>query len=792
MLPNLSSKCDQQRASSDASFTFRDAQLSLSSAARSGVSNAHTCLDEIGQRASAILEEHHNRSSRLEQLLSSFDNLNAARAQLDTVEKCRLVADAYAGVLHPLNLHMRDSSLADMQSIASNIEVLIEKVQAIRADGGVALCVDDPHTNAKVVASIEKRCVDAIVKSRAAFVNVLDNDFRKFGWPMNVPVPGQHDDVISSVKVYINQLNHLQRVASDGDYIALRTKWNRALSDNWAVAAILRAPLARFKYHFLEKFRVRSDENDNEVERQDGGTSRFDRPEWAAEFALERIQETTPFLSEIRIDGPHKADVKFAEGFCQVFAEKIAYDCELALRTSTNDSDADVLIAHASETAKQFDSTLRSGILSLKPQANESAVFKSSLHVLSMNESFLTTWASSELRLADAHVNSLLQSALGKRIGSGGDGQPTDIMDPPMESMQELEQICSEIVGHIGTASQKCRWLESGERISTFLKLTERPLLQALRSRLKEDIEVMEMDQLSADQLGRCGRAALCAQLISDALEDRSVDSFYVAQEQRLGRGFYDDEVSRLRALYVSTCSLVSDAVVGAFVDKVRSDYGYSTRFGEVWAPDAAMVLTHDLSESLVEPLTSLEKSLTAICRGVPCRRSASMIWRPVASKLDEFFFTEVVLQCFVGGTRNAMPAASEQNGYLTSDLCARMARQVAFDVETFVTAFSVVTGNASQFLPSSSECVSVLRIASNKVLMPKESGRVEEDEILDAIACVADAEETGSTDVKQRQQVWDNVEKILESRLNAVHVGARDALELVAIAGHRHAIRLA
>lgn len=721
----------------------------------------------------------------MQTILDKFDRLASAQSQLDAVESCRQVADAYTRVLHPLNLHMRDGGLADMHLIAANIETLIDKINIVRSKGNVASFSDDPDTHDRIIASIEKRSVDAVVKARAAFVNVLDNEFRQFGWPMKVPTPENDRKLIDSVKVYVDQLNHLQRVSNDGDYIAERTKWHRALSDNWAVAAILRAPLARFRYHFLEKFRGQSDENGTTAELAPGaGTSRFDRPEWAAEFALDRIRETTSFLSEIRIDGPHTADVKFAEGFCRVFAEKIVYDCELALRTSTNDSDADILIAHASETAKQFDNTLRGGIISLSKPVKEGPLFMSSLHVLSMNESFLTTWASSELRLADAQVNKLLDRALGFSSDARGNGE--NMPDPTIAlSREDLEQICVDIVGHIGAASQKCRSLESGERVSTFLKLTEIPLLQALRSRLKEDVEVVDFDQLSVEHIQKCGRSALVAQLLSDALEDRSVDALYVTQEERLGRGFYDHDINRLRALYSSTCSLLSDAVAASFIDSVRSEYGNCTRFGEVWAPDAAVVLTHDISESLVEPLTSLESSLTAISAGVPCRQSASRIWHPIAKKLDRFVFDEVVLQCFIGYTRNAMPAASEQNGYLSPDICARMARQVSFDVEAFVSAFSVVavTGNPRQLLPYSNECVSLLRIASNKILLPMVSALQEDEELLSAIQSVAEKEDDGSS--------IELVENALESRFNVVHISARDALELAAIAGHRFAIRL-
>lgn len=666
--------------------------------------------------------------------------------------------------------------------MASNIETLIRKVDSVRRKGSKCLFADDVSTNQRIIASIENRAVDAVIKARAAFVNVLDNEFRQFGWPMNVPTPENDDSVIESINFYVKQLNQLQRVASEGDYVPERTKWQRALSDSWAIAAILRAPLARFKYHFLESFRVESDKT-GRSDTSIPGTSRFDRPEWAAEFALDRIREATPFLSTVLIDGPCTADVKFAEGFCRIFAEKVAYDCELALRSSTNDTDADVLIAHASETAKQFDTKLRSGVIRLedKTGSNSSApLFLSSLHILSLNESFLTTWASSELRLSDAEICKLLDRALGTDMEDGVSDLP--VASAPISSRKDLEYICLEVVNHVGNASQKCRFLDSEERISTFLKLTELPLLQAIRSRLKEEVEKVDYEDLAIDRIERSGRASFCAQILADALEDRSLDPFYVRQEERLGRGFYDEDITRLRGLYSSNCSLLSDAISGFFIDGVRTGYADRTRFGEVIAPDAAVVLTHDLSDPLVGPLTALERSLSALTRGIPCRKSASSIWRPIAAKLDAFFFYDVVLQCFVGGSRNAMPAASEANNHLNPSNAARMARQVAFDASTFVLTFGVVSGNPSQFLPASAECGTILQIASNKVLLPSVDSQQEHEEVLEALRLVSESNE---------DHVLDAARDVLQSRIKVFHLGPREALELVAIGGLNFAIRL-
>lgn len=782
--PALSALCDEQRAEAIAkSGTSLKADASIQNAAAASLNEARNRLEEIRDRAVNVLMEHTQRKDTLESFLRTFQELAEARREHMAVARCREIADAHLRALYPLALHQRDGSMSQMHTVASNIGILIEKVEAVRRKGTKSLFSDDPGTNHRILASIENRVVDAVIKARAAFVNVLDNEFRRFGWPMKVPAPETDSGIIESVNFYSQQLSKLQKVTGEGDFVPERTKWHRALSDSWAIAAILRAPLARFKYHFLETFRTEKGPDD--LAHGATATSRFDRPEWAADFALERIREATPFLSKVAIEGPLSADVKFAEGFCRVFAEKVSYDCELALRTSTNDADADVLIAHASETAKQFDTKLRSGIINVEKQSSwetSGPVFMSSLHILSMNESFLSTWASSELRLAEKEVSKLLNRVLGSNFGETTENIASSNASATQVARDELEYICKEIISHIGEASQKCRVLDAPERVSTFLKWTELPLLQVVRSRLKEEVELFDYDSMSPDHVQRCARASFCARLLSEALDDRSLDPFYVNQEERLGRQFYREDISRLRSLHTSSCILLSDAISGSFIDAIRGGYSDRTRFGEISAPDAAIVLTHDLSEPLVAPLTSLEASLSAVAKGIPCRKSASTIWRPVAKALDAFFFDDVVLQCFVGGTRNAMAAASEQNEFLKPENAARMARQVAFDTETFVSTFSVVSNNPSQFLPVCGECFEILRIAANKVLLPSIPPRQEHEEVMEALRLVAESDEEG---------VLQAAKNALEGRLDICHISPRGALELLAIGGLQFAIRL-
>lgn len=750
------------------SFSTRCAKADskIRGAAQQSVHDARERLEEIRARATAALFEHGERTRTLQNVLNTFSELEAARLEYGAVTACREIADAYVKAIRPLALHQRDGSVAEMDEVAGNVGQLISSVEKVRKRGR-ALFGDG--NGERVVKSVENRAVDAVIKARAVFVNMLDNEFRRFGWPMKVPVPGDDDQVIKSVNFYVSQLSLLQKVAREADYVMERTKWHKSLSDSWAIAAILRAPLARFKYHFLESFR--GDDADQ-------GTSRFDKPEWAAEFALKRIREATPFLSKVMIDGPRPADVKFAEGFCRVFAEKIAYDCELALRTSTNDADADVLIAHASETAKQFDAKLQSGVIKVGEDASMEGfpVFMSSLLLLSMNESFWTTWASSELRLAHREVDRLL----GRALGEGEEGDLGRATGPEFSSRTDLELVCQEIVEHVGNASQKCRALESDERVATFLKLTELPLLQSVRSRLKEVVDRIDDLAPTSEQVIRGGRASFCGQLIADALEDRSIDPFYMRREKTLGRGFYESEIARLRSMHSSNCSVLCEAITSGFIDCVKTGYMDQARFGEIFAPDAAVVLTHDLSESLVNPLTDLENMLSGISRGIPCRKTASTIWRPVATKLDRFFFDDVVLQCFAGGSRNAMSPASSANSYLTPVACAKMARQLAFDASTLVGTFHIVSPNPAQFLPASAECGKLLRIASGRVLLPSVPAPPEDQDVIEAVRRLVET---------QDDDVVKTVSEILESKIGVRYISPREALELLAIGGMKSAI---
>lgn len=413
-----------------------------------------------------------------------------------------------------------------METVAENIGTLIREVEMVRRAGAKSLFGESLAVNKRILVSIESRCVDAVIKARAAFVNVMDNEFRAFGWPMNVPRVGENAAMIAVVNRYVRELHQLQGVAEGSNFVLQRTRWHRTLSDSWAMAAILRAPLARFKYHFLENYRAASGASgaaaggggddvavstsssvvaeaesaeaaaasDSEARAR---TARFDRPEWAADFALARIAEATPFLREIVLDDTCTADLKFAEGFCKVFANKIAYDSDIAIRGKKNEEGADSTISHAADICASFDAKIRAGIVANNPIYSANDKLPSSLDILSTNENFFANWALSEQRLAQMSVLETIDSLLNERGGAAGEF--------------DLEAECSEIVDRISQSSRGCRGLDSRARMLTFVKWTELKLLESVRGRLRDVLADCSFEPATGADVFLVARAAWIA-----------------------------------------------------------------------------------------------------------------------------------------------------------------------------------------------------------------------------------------------------------------------------------------
>lgn len=746
---------------------------SVRAAAVAELDKARARIAGASSDAAEAVSEYEDGRARLQAILDAFKEHRTAVAEENAVKKCRVIADAYVDVLKTLSAHHKQGSkTADMDTVAKNVDVLIREVDLIRRAGARSLFGESLAVNKRILTSIENRCVDAVIQSRAVFVNVMDNEFRAFGWPMKVPQVGENASMISTVNFFVAELNKLQAVAERFNFVAERSRWHRALSDSWAMAAILRAPLARFKYHFLENYRASSSgggaadgDGDNssaissvvqdaESEARAGDsvraqTSRFDRPEWAAEFALERITEATPFLREIVLDNSCTADLKFAEGFCKVFANKVAYDCDLASRASNDERATDTLVSHAAGTAAQFDARMRQGLLANNPVFGADDKLPSSLGILSMNDHFFANWALSELRLAQATVLESVARLLdpASACSEGPLGAPSDGPEPGggVDGYIDVESECVDIVERVSRSSRGCHQLDSAERKLSFVKWTEIHLLEAVRGVLREHTTAGNGAPGSGDSLFKACRASWIAHSLANALENKACEEFYVGLEQYLetrgsrGRAdksasVYASEIERLRVLSSQACIWIGDAVVEEFVSVLSGEYQEAVRFGELGAPDAAVVLAHDLSMPLCDAMVQLEAQLRAMRRGIGNRKVLSLVWRPVAERLDCGFMDDIVLQAYTGGARNAACAASAANSYMVPTSAAKMARQIAHDARTLVDVFGAVTAVPARFVRRCADASLLLDVASHRVLRPRAPSRQRDEEVLRAI----------------------------------------------------------
>lgn len=773
----------------------REAPESFQGAAAQALVDVRGRLAEIEGAAAGVLAEYDERRATLARFAAAFAEAREAAAEAAAVTKCRAIADAYQDALQPLSKHAADGmgvivagETSPLASVADSVARLVKAVQSVRdavADGEFGDCAS---THEKLLSSLENRTIDAVIKARAAFVNILDNSFRAFGWPMQIPTIEKDAELIGTVNFFVNQLHELQMVAEASEFVSERTRWKRALSDSWAVAPILRAPLARFKYHFLESFRAELDQEDG----GDGGlpppertatTTRFDRPEWAADFAVERIQEAAPFLRSIEMEGPQTAEIKFVNGFCRVFADKIAYDCELAMRSSKSDSDADALISHSAAIAKQFDAKLRSGTLF---DVSNPADTPSVLSLLSENAVFFNPWASSELRLAETRVSAQLEKVLASRneVGATVPAPPP----PPLGMANgdtptyDIEADCSELLQLVGEAGNGCRHLSNKPLVSSFLRLTELPLLQSVRARLRESLDRCEWSPSTFEDTFNCARAIWCGQVLSELLEDRIFEPFYATFEKDHGFSLYGEEIDRLKSFVDRAQLSVATALSDNFVVRVQADYQPQVRLGELATQDAAVVLAHDLSDALCGAMGDLEGALRGISEGIGNRKLGAAVWRPIAERIDGFFFSDVVMQMFAGGTRNALPAASAANSFLEPTTAAKMARQVAFDAAAVVAVFGSVTQTPQNFLPVCADAAPILQMAARRVIRPKvvKKGQAE---MVDAVCRLA----RDDCDAKDMERAREALEGVFGTR----SVTPRECLELFAIAGMQEAIPL-
>lgn len=731
----------------------RDAgAAALRDAAERAVHDVRLRLFDIEKAAAETLSEYDTRRARLAKYRDAFRERTEAAREHAAVTRSVAIARAYADAMRPLHALAKGAAPADrdaLRGVSASVARLVKHVAALRV---VTAAAPPDEAVRAVVTALEDKTVDAVVKARAAFVNVLDTELRAFGWPMKIPDPEEHSDLLHTVNLFVGALDELQTAAEQTDFVPPRTKWQAAVSDSWSIACLLRAPLARFRYHFLESHRA-----EQQHEQQ---TARFDRPEWAADFAMKRIEEAAGFLAAVQASGRVSAHTKFHAGFARVFADKIAYDAELAVRSSQNDSDADKLIAHAASTARKFDVRLREVVAAGNRGAEvDEVLLPSALSTLAANDSFFTGWASSELRLAEAQVGRRLEALL------------TDGSDFDEESLQRE---CTELLQIVGDAGAGSRNLNQQHLVHKFLRLTEVPLLQSVRARLRQPLESCEWQPGGSDVFV-CTRVAWVAHVMAECLEDRALEPFYarldVGEEEDESEGatssLYGDEVSKMRRLSEQAASAVSDGVVHSFVRGLE-EYSEQVLDATLPALDAAVVLAHDLSLSLCTPMETLSTALKTVVGAARSRLVAARVWRDVAARVDAHFFDEVVLRALTGACAMAMKPRH----------AAKMARQMAFDAHALVGVFDACTTAPATLLPRAHQAGTLLAAGAARVMRPN-IAKLAHDEAVRALLATVDG---GATNTAA-----DAVRTVF----GVDRLDVRECLELFAIAGMREAIPL-
>ena len=752
----------------------------------------HSKLEELTRRSIAAREAYHDNYSKLEDHSKRIKDWQDAVEEEKVIGKCKAVADAYLDTLRPLLRARRrringkgelggagggEGDVSDSRGkVVGSIKRLIQEVEGMRRIGVNGLYGDSREINRRLLMSVENRCIDAVIKARAAFVNVLDNEFRSFGWPMNIPKLESDSPVLKEINFNVEQLNALQEVVKKYPFVQKKTKWYAEISDSWAMASILRGPFARFKYHFLENHNKQQPPMNGTTATTDLSTSRFDRPEWAANFALKQISEALPFLKQIIMNDTSTADLKFAEGFCQVFAAKIAEDCELALKASAEDTNsAERLISHAAHITEQFDQRLHQGLLE-SSESLEKRELPSALHTLSLNEGFFTTWANSELKLAEPLVHGIVQRLLDMSEGMDGENERT---------VDELEADVIDIVEYVSQASRGSRRLSSKERQRKFIRLTELPLLQVVRTEFIAETSKLHENPaaVSAEVTFKCSRVIWASTMIASALRNKAEEPFYCDLSDSVGDenlGIHSHNIERFENLAEKTLATLASIIYDTFVKTVSSKYENAVRFGELASIDAAVVIAHDLSSTLVKPYSALEKQLQAIAAGIPNRKQSSLLWKRLAMLLDDYMFYEVLTQAFTGGKRNIVCAASSENDYLSKRSSAKMARQLAYDVGVLVDIFKVVTERPEVYLKKCAEGIRVMDLGVRKVIRPKVSLKGEQQQVVQILQDLSETQE--------QEDAYEECRKIaeatLKNNLQVETLSPREGLEMLVVPG--------
>ncbi|GAB0497234.1 hypothetical protein MMPV_008558 [Pyropia vietnamensis] len=586
--PAAASATAKQAAAADAAAaaaatrvaTLRTAAATRLTATRTKLDAARAALAELDAAAAA-------EAARRAASEAAAADAAAAEAELAALVAVRAVGDAHGRVVDALlgrgsggggtarsdPWGVAAAPVAHPPAGVAEVADLLAAVRTLAAlpgprRGGVAPAV---------ARSARALAVGGVGKVRAALVNRVDTALGRLGWPVApspggwAGVPAEEVDALQRLLTALERLQDTVLGAPPGAGGAARRGVPEAPAvPSWAAAALLRAPLARFKYHFLGAAAAGrppppAPTAGNGAGPPTGpGMDRVDRPEWAAEYALARLAEAGPLLSRLSMRFPYvpaeqsvaavagvPATIAAADAYARVYAAKVGDD----VAAVAGEVGADALVLHAADAAAAFDSSLAAGLGDAGGWGSDGIIagsgrqyppLPSALAYLVADRPFFSAWTGAAVRVAMPRVLAALATAMavsadaavGGGGGSGGIDDGGGDEDDDSGELSAPEAAVAAVLRAVTAASATSRGMASVAGAAAFVRRVELPLLAAVRESLGDAGAAVEAASAlgGGPEAARAGagavasacRSAYVATRLADAIVDRADSLFYI------------------------------------------------------------------------------------------------------------------------------------------------------------------------------------------------------------------------------------------------------------------------
>lgn len=510
----------------------------------------------------------------------------AAETQLAALVSVRAVGDAHGRVVDALlgrgggggSGAARTAAWGVAAGPAATLPAGVTEVADLLAAVRALAALPGPRRGGvapSVARAARALAVGGVGKVRAALVNRVDTALGRLGWPVApsrggwVGVPSEEVDALQRLLTALERLQDTVLGAPPGTVGAGgRSVPEAPAVPSWAAAALLRAPLARFKYHFLGAASA-GRPSPPPAAAGDGadlpagpGMDRVDRPEWAAEYALARLAEAGPLLSRLSLRFPYvpagqaaaevagvPATIAAADAYARVYAAKVGDDVAAVV----GEAGADALVLHAADAATAFDTSLVAGLSDVGGWGGDRVDAgsdrqppppPSALAYLVSDRPFFGAWTGAAVRVAMPRVLAALAAAMAVSadsvVGAGGGGVEDGGGDEDDDSgeLSAPEAAVAAVLRAVTAASATSRGMARVAGAAAFVRRVELPLLAAVRESLGGAGAAVEAASAlgSGPEAARAGagavacacRSAYVATRLADAIVDRADSLFYI------------------------------------------------------------------------------------------------------------------------------------------------------------------------------------------------------------------------------------------------------------------------